>query len=118
MELLRRRAQALGKQLPGRPRGRQLAAPRGEDRALDPDDVAEVEPEQALVGVAELVDASLDLDLAGAVLQVEEGGLAVPALRGQAAGDAVAVAVSSPGSIPSWDSLTAAISVRSGKPCG
>ena len=46
-----------------------------------PDDVADVEGEQPLVGVAELVDPRLDLELAGAVHQIQEGGLAVPAPR-------------------------------------
>ena len=45
-----------------------------------------------LVGVAELVDPGLYLDLAGAVPEVEEGGLAVPALSEQATGDPVAIA--------------------------
>jgi hypothetical protein len=59
---------------------------------VDADDVTDVEREQTLVGVlAELVDSSLHLDLTSAVPQVQERGLAVPALRGEPAGDAVPV---------------------------
>ena len=70
---------------------RELAALRGEHRPLDPDDVADVEGKQTLVCLAELVEASLDLDLPGAVAEVEEGGLAVTAAGAQPAGDPVAV---------------------------
>ena len=92
VELLRRRAQGLREQLPGLGPDRELAAPGCEHGPLDADDVPDVQREQALVGIAELIDARLDLDLAGAVAQVEEGGLAVLALRDEAAGDAIAVA--------------------------
>jgi hypothetical protein len=92
VEFLGRRPKALGEQLPRVGSDRELAALGGEDRPLDPDDVPDVEGKQALVGVAELVDSRLHLDLAGAVLQVQEGGLAVPAPRRQPAGDPIAVA--------------------------
>ena len=68
------------------------SSPRLERNALPstPIEVAEVEREQALVGLgAEHVDARLQLDAAGAVDQVEQGHLALPPARGQAAGDAV-----------------------------
>src|SRR5262249_20258962 len=71
---------------------RELAALGGEHRPLDADDVADVEREQALVGVvAELVDPGLYLELAGAVLEVEEGRLAVTAPSREPARDAIAV---------------------------
>ena len=68
-------------------RTRQLAAPGAERSALDADDVAEVELDQRLVGVAEHVLARVQLDPAGAVGEVEERGLAVAAPAGQAAGE-------------------------------
>src|SRR4029453_17248242 len=91
MELLGGRAQALREQLPGVGADRELAPAGAEDGALDPDDVADVDREEAPVGVvAELVHPRLDLDLAGAVLQVEERRLAVAAARGQPPGHPVA----------------------------
>ena len=70
-------------------RQRELAAAPGRQRrALDADDVAEVELDQQLVGLlAEQVLASVQLDLAGGVAQVEEAGLAVPAPADQPPGD-------------------------------
>ena len=88
--LLRRRAQRLGEQLKrGHPQ-RQLAAPRAERRAIDADQVAEIEREQALHPLGpELVDARLELDPAGAVDEVEERHLALAAAGGEATGDAM-----------------------------
>ncbi len=79
VELVGRRAQALGQQPPVVDRQRELAAAPGRQRgALDADDVAEVEIDQQLVGLlAEQVLAGVQLDLAAAVAQVEEAGLAV-----------------------------------------
>ena len=55
------------------------------------DDVADVEAEDAVVGLlAERVHAHDHLDRAGQVAHVEEGRLAVPAARDQAPGDLVA----------------------------
>ena len=62
-------------------RQRELAAaPRRQRRPLDADEVAEVEVDQQLERLrAELVRGGVELDLAAAVAQVEEGGLAVAA---------------------------------------
>ena len=55
---------------------------------LDPDEIAEVELDQAVERLAaEHVDAGLDLHAALAPDEVEEGHLALAAARGQAAGD-------------------------------
>ena len=90
--LLGRRAQRLGEQREARHPQRQLAAARAERRAVDADQVAEVEPEQPLHPLrAELVDPRLELDAPGAVDEVEEGHLALTAASGQATGDAVAL---------------------------
>ena len=58
-------------------RQRELAAaPRRQRRALDADDVAEVEVDQQLEGLlAEQVLAGMKLNLAAAVAQVEEAAL-------------------------------------------
>ena len=91
VELVGRRAQALGQQLVGLDAQGQLAAPRAEGDALDADDVAEVEVEQPRHRlVAEHVDAGLQLDAPRAVVEVEEGHLALAAAGVQAPGDAVA----------------------------
>ena len=92
VELVGRRSQALGQQPPVVDRQRQLAAAAGRDRRpLDPDQVAEVEvdqePERLL---AEHVLAGVELDLAAAVAEVEEAGLAVAAAGDDAPGDPVA----------------------------
>ena len=72
-------------------RERELAALGHVDAALDPDDVADVEAEDAVVGLLpERVHAHDDLDRAGQVAQVQERRLAVPAPGDQAAGDLVA----------------------------
>ena len=88
--LVGRRPQALGEHREAVDAQRQLAALAAEDGAVDPDEVAEVELEQALHPLlAEHVDARLELDPAGAVDEVEERHLALAAARGEAAGDAV-----------------------------
>ena len=73
-------------------RQRELAAAAGRHRrALDADDVADVEVDEELVGLrAEQVLAGVELDLAAAVAEVEEAGLAVAAAADDPAGDAVA----------------------------
>ena len=75
VELVGRRAQALREQHPARDAQGELAGPRLERGALDADDVAEVECEELGVAVAEVVGARLELELAGAVDEVEERGL-------------------------------------------
>ena len=90
MELLRRRAQRLRQQRPAGHGQRQLAAARLEGRAVDADQVAEVERHEAVEGLlAERVAARMELEAAGAVDQVEEGGAAMAAARGQPARHAV-----------------------------
>ncbi len=67
----------------------QLAAAGAGDRPRDPQDVAQVEVQQRRHGLlAEAVDGRPQLDAPAAVVQVEEGRLALAAARGQAAGDA------------------------------
>ena len=85
--LVGRRPQRLREQLPRVDAQRQLAAAGAERRALDADQVAEVEVDQRLVGVAEHVLARVELDPAGAVDEVEERGLAVAAPRAQPPGE-------------------------------
>ena len=88
--LLGRRAQRLGQQRPVVDAQRQLAAPRAEDGAVDPDQVAEVEPDEPLERLgAEHVDARVQLDAPGAVDEVDERRLALAAARGDAPGEAV-----------------------------
>ena len=78
--LLGRRAQRLGEQRPAVDPQRELAALRPERDALDADQVPEVEPDEPLERLlAEHVLARVELDPAGAVLEVEERGLAVTA---------------------------------------
>ncbi len=91
VELVGRRAQALGEQAPAVDRQRELAAAPGRQRRpLDADDVAEVEVDQQLVGLlAEQVLAGVQLDLAAAVAEVEEAGLAVAAAGDDPARDPV-----------------------------
>ena len=92
VELVGRRAQALGQQAPVVDRQRELAAAAGRHRrALGADDVAEVEVDQQRVGLlAEQVLAGVQLDLAAAVAEVEEAGLAVAAAGDDPPGDPVA----------------------------
>jgi hypothetical protein len=73
-------------------RQRELAAAAGRHRRpLGPDDVAEVEVDEQVVGLlAENVPARVQLDLVAAVADVEEAGLAVAAAGDDATGDAVA----------------------------
>ncbi len=90
VELVGRRPQALGQQPPAGHLQGELAAAGRESIPLDPDDVAEVEVDEQLEGLgAEHVLAGVQLDLAAAVAQVQEGGLAVPAAGDQPAGDAM-----------------------------
>ena len=92
VELAGRRPQALRQQSPAVDRQRQLtAAPGRQSRPLDPDDVADVEVDEQLEGLGpEQVLAGVQLDLAAAVAEVEEGRLAVAAAGDDAAGNAVA----------------------------
>ena len=90
--LLGRRAQRLGEQLPVVELQRQLAAAGAEDGALGAEQVAEVEVEQrAQRLLAEHVHARVQLHAPGAVVEVEEGRLALAAAGVQAPGDAHAV---------------------------
>ena len=91
VELVRRGAQALGEQAPAVDRERELAAAIGRQRGpLDADDVADVEVDQQLVGLrAEQILAGVELDLAAAVAEVEEAGLAVAAAGDDPARDPV-----------------------------
>ena len=81
-----------GQQPPVVDRQRELAAAPGRHRrALGADDVAEVEVDQQRVGLlAEQVLAGVQLDLAAAVAEVEEAGLAVAAAGDDPPGDPVA----------------------------
>ena len=86
--LVRRRAQRLGQQRALLHGERQLPALGHVHAADDADDVADVEAEDAVVGLlAEGVDAHDDLDRAGQVAHVQERGLAVPAPGDQPPGD-------------------------------
>ena len=89
--MLGRRTQALREQPPAVDRQRELAAAAGrERRPLDADDVADVEVDEQPVGLgAEQVLAGVELDLAGAVAEVEEAGLAVAAAADDPARDPV-----------------------------
>ena len=87
--LLGRRAQRLGQHGDVLEAQRQLAAAGAEDDAVDPDQVAEVERDEPVEGLAaEHVDARVQLQAPRAVDEVEEGGLALPAAGGDPAGDA------------------------------
>ncbi len=85
--LVRRGPQRLGQQRRRVDRHAQLAAPGARDRPAHPEDVPEVEVEERRHRLlAEAVDARPDLDAAAAVVEVEEGDLALPAPGGQPAG--------------------------------
>jgi hypothetical protein len=88
--LVRRRAQRLGEHGdPLRAQG-QLPATGAEDHAVDPDQVAEVQLEQAVHRLLpQHVAAGLQLQAPRAVVEVQEGHLPLPAPGVQAAGDAV-----------------------------
>ena len=91
VELVGRRAQALGQDGEVLDAQAQLAAPGAEGEAVDAHQVAEVELEQARHALlAELVDARLQLDAPRAVVEVQEGHLPLAAPGVQAPGDAVA----------------------------
>ena len=87
--LVGRRAKALGEERPVRDPQRQLALAALERGALDADDVAEVEAGERCVPVAQVGLARLELDLARAVDEVEEGDLSHVAVGGDPPGDAV-----------------------------
>ena len=90
--LVRRRAQRLGEDLEAIDAQRQLAAAAAQHGAVDTDQVAEVERARPRERVpAEHVDARVELDLARAVDEIEERGLARIPPRGDPAGDAVFV---------------------------
>ena len=83
-------AQSLGEQFQAFGVDRQLAHLRAERVALHAHDVADIE--QALENVVvesfgQIVPSHVDLDLAGRILQIEEGGLSHDALRQDAAGE-------------------------------
>jgi hypothetical protein len=87
-----RRAQRLGEQGPFVDPQGQLPAAGLEHGAVDPDQVPNVDVQQAIERlVADDVAPGVELDAAGAVGQVEEGRLPVAAAGGQPAGDAVAL---------------------------
>ena len=89
VELLGQRTQGLGQELPGDRPQRQLAAAGLEHRALGADEVADVDVEQALVGLgAERVEGGEELQVAGTVLDRQKGELAVLATRHDPAGGA------------------------------
>ena len=84
--LVGRRAQRLAEQLEVVHAQRELAAARAQRGAVDAEQVAEVEREQALEALlAEHVHARVQLDLAAAVDEVQERRLARAAARGEAA---------------------------------
>ena len=88
--LVGRRAQRLGQHGEGGHPQRELAAARADRDAVDPDQVAEVEPdEQREAVLAQLVDARHQLDPARAVDKVEERRPPRLAPRRQAPRDAV-----------------------------
>jgi hypothetical protein len=90
VEEVGRVAQRLGEQHALADAERKLAPLGHVEVALHTDHVADVEILDALVGLlAEVVEAGVGLDRAGEVADVEEGRLAVDALAGHAAGDAV-----------------------------
>ena len=92
VELVGRRAQALREQRPAVDPQRELAALGREDGPVGADDVAEVQPDQALERLlAEDVRPGVELDRPERVDEVEERGLAVAAPGGEPAGDPVAV---------------------------
>ena len=85
-----RRAQRLGEDLEGLQAQRELALVTAHRGAAHTEQVAQVELEQALEGLlAEHVEARVQLDLPAAIDEVEEGGLALAAARGEAPGDTV-----------------------------
>ncbi len=90
VELVRRRAQRFGQQL--HPSTSSESWPRRVTiaRPVDADEVAEVEVvKQGEGAFAEHVGLGVELDLAGTVAQVDEGGLAVAAAADDPAGDPV-----------------------------
>ena len=83
-----RRAQRLGQQREAVDPQRQLAAARDERRAVDPDQIAEVQRQQALHRLlAEHVDARLKLDPTRAVDEVQKRHLALTATGREPTGD-------------------------------
>jgi hypothetical protein len=91
VELVGRRAQALGQQLEALDAQRELAALGAEGEPVDAHDVAEVEVEEPRHRLlAEDVDLGLQLEAARPVVEVQEGHLALAAAGVQAAGHAIA----------------------------
>jgi hypothetical protein len=86
VELVRQRAQRLGDDTPRGDRDRDLAGARAEERPGDLEEVAQVDQVEG-VEVVQAVAAEVELDAPGLVTQVQEGGLAHDALRGDAADD-------------------------------
>jgi len=76
-----KRTQGLGQQRQLRGAQRDLAGPGLEERALDTDEIAEIEKREDFVRRAEIVDLEVDLDLPELVGEVRKGGLAVGAQR-------------------------------------
>src|ERR1700722_799229 len=90
--LVRRWAQRLAEDLEVLDAQRDLAVATAHRAAVDPEQVAEVERrEQRVTLLAEHVLAGVELDLAGAVDEVEEGRLARAAPRRNPPGDAMAL---------------------------
>ena len=90
--LVGRGAQRLGEDLIAIDTQRQLTAAAAQHRAIDTDQIAQIEraqPRERLL--AEHVDSRVQLHLARAIDEVEERGLAGAAPRGDPAGDAVCV---------------------------
>ncbi len=90
--LVGRRAQGLAEQLEVLHAQRDLTVAAAHRAAVDAQQVAEVKREQQVQALApEHVQARVQLELAGAVDQVQERGPTGPAARGEPAGDAVAL---------------------------
>jgi hypothetical protein len=86
------RAKGLGEHLKTVDAQGDLAAAAAKDGSVDSDEVAEIEGGEPLEGVGpEDVETGVQLDLAAAVVQVDEGGSAGAAAGGDPPGDAVEV---------------------------
>ncbi len=87
-----RRSKGLGEDVEALDAQGDLTAATAENGAVDADQVAEIEGCQPLEGVgAEDVEAGVQLDLAAAIDEVEEGGAACAPARGEPPGDAMDV---------------------------
>ena len=90
--LVGRRAQRLGEHLEAFDAQRHLAAATADGAAVDADQIAQIERCEQLEALgAEHVDARVQLDLAGAIDEIQERSLAGAAPRRDAARDAVAL---------------------------